>query len=80
MNYKPFEIDINNKIRNMKLCIERNWNIPNWDVDKLIRAYKKQEKMIELMAKDLTTPVHDKEWVIEHYKKEAINWTKIKKK
>ena len=66
-----FEIDINNKIRKMKTAIQRDWSISNNDVDILIRAYEKQKKMIDLMAKDLTTPVNNKEWVIDYYKKEA---------
>ena len=33
----------------------------------LIDLYKKKSKMINLMAEQLTTPVHNKEWVIEYF-------------
>lgn len=36
------------------------------ELNKLIR---KQNKIIDLMAKDLKTPVNSKEWIIEYYKK-----------
>ena len=31
---------------------------------------EKLNKMINKMAEDLTTPIHDKEWIINHYLKE----------
>ena len=46
--------------------------------EKLLKDYKyknnlieKQDKIIDEMAEQLTTPIHSKEWVIEHYTKEA---------
>lgn len=39
--------------------------------ENLLRIVKirmdRQDKMIDLMAKDLTTDYHSKEWVIQHY-------------
>lgn len=32
---------------------------------------EKKDKIIDLMADQLTTHMHSKEWVIEHFKKEA---------
>lgn len=32
---------------------------------------KKKNKIIDLMAEQLTTPIHSKEWVIAYYTKEA---------
>ena len=32
---------------------------------------EKKDKMIDLMAEQLTTPIHSKEWVIEYYTKEV---------
>ena len=33
----------------------------------VLNLIEKQDKIIDLMAEQLTTPVHSKEWVIEHY-------------
>lgn len=32
---------------------------------------KKKDKIIALMAEQLTTPIHSKEWVIEYYTKKV---------
>ena len=39
-------------------------------LSRAIAELEKKDKIINLMAEQLTTPVHSKEWVIEHYKKE----------
>ena len=78
-----FNIDIKNKIRNMKRCIKDNWNISNNDVDILIRAYEKQSKMIELMAGEIYIAYNPRfkteEKVIEYYEKEAQKCLKMKR-
>ena len=38
-------------------------------VNKQDKTIKKQDKVIDKMAEDLTTPIHGKEWVINHYLK-----------
>ena len=35
--------------------------------DKYINLAKKQTQLINLMAEGLTTPIHDKEWIIKYY-------------
>lgn len=32
-----------------------------------------RDRMIDKMAEQLTTPIHDKEWVIKYYEKESKN-------
>ena len=34
----------------------------------LLSELEKQEKIIEKMAEQLTSPIHNKEWVIEYFK------------
>lgn len=87
MNDKPFEIDIKNKIRKMKMAIEREWLISNNDVDILIREYEKLEKkiekkniMINLMGLDLKEEGQTKKEVIEKYEEGALKWMRVKKK
>ena len=38
-------------------------------IETLLIAYEKQNKIIDLMANDLKTPINSKEWIIEYYKK-----------
>jgi hypothetical protein len=87
MNNKPFEVDINNKIRKMKTAIDREWPISNNDVDILVREYEKLEKriemkniMINLMALDLEEEGQTKKEVIEKYEEGALKWMRVKKK
>ena len=37
----------------------------------LQREIEKKDKIIEAMAEQLTTPIHNKEWVIEYFTKEV---------
>ena len=37
-------------------------------VANLIKEYKKKEKIINAMAEQLTSPIHNKEYVIEYFK------------
>lgn len=39
----------------------------------LMDIIDEKDKIINLMAEKLTTPINDKKWVIEHYTKEAEN-------
>lgn len=87
MDNKIFEVDIKNKIKNMKRCIRSDWSIQNSDVDILIRAYEKLEKkvekkniMINLMALDLEEEGQTKKEVIEKYEEGAKKWMRVKKK
>ena len=87
MDNKVFEVDIKNKIKNMKRCIQGDWSIQNSDVDILIRAYEKLEKkvekkniMINLMALDLEEEGQTKKEVIEKYEEGAKKWMRVKKK
>ena len=87
MNNKPFEIDIKNKIKKMKISIENEWIISNNDIDILIREYeilqKKVEKktiIINMMALDLKKDGESKKDVIERYEEGAKKWMRLKKK
>ena len=73
-----FKIDIKNKIKNMKKCIKNDWQISNIDVQILIQEFEKQEKMIKLMAKDLSTDSHSEDWIVDYYEKEARKCLKMK--
>ena len=62
-------IDINN------ICTEEN-ELDSCEgfckaTDIVLNLIKKQSKMIDLMAEQLTSPINDKEWVIKFYEKEA---------
>lgn len=46
-------------------------NIDKVSLQGLLDLYKKKSKMIELMAEHLTTPTHDKEWVIKYFEGEV---------
>ena len=39
----------------------------------LMNIIDERDKMIDLMARDLKTPVNSKEWIIEYYKKRCEN-------
>lgn len=72
MNYKSFEVDLNNKIKKMKASIKNEWNIQNNDVDILIREYEKLVKRLEnkniiinMMALDLKKDGETKKDVIK---------------
>ena len=39
-------------------------------IDSILNLIEKQDKLINILAVQLTTPVHNKEWVIKY-------WTKI---
>ena len=38
-------------------------------IEVVLNALKGKDKIIDLMAEQLTTPIHSKEWVKEYYKK-----------
>ena len=38
-------------------------------IEKVLTMLKEKDKIIDLMAEQLTTPIHSKEWVKEYYKK-----------
>ena len=40
------------------------------NTDMLKMELEKKNKIINLMAEQLTTPIHSKEWVIDYYKRE----------
>ncbi len=42
-------------------------------IKNLLMFYEKQNQMIDKMAEQLTTPIHNKEWVIEYFEKEIKN-------
>ena len=46
--------------------------IKDYDIElKLKSELEKKDKIINLMSKQLTSPIHSKKWVIEYYTKEV---------
>lgn len=45
----------------------------NKAISNLLDLLKEKENIIDAMAEQLTTPVHNKEWIIEYFEKEANN-------
>ena len=41
------------------------------DIKAIIEEIEQKNRIIDLMAEDLKTPVNSKEWIIEYYKKEV---------
>ncbi len=64
-------MDINRKIKGIKKMIQNGVYIDSADVMLLINEIELQEKIINLMAKDLKTPVHNEEWIKKYYQKEV---------
>ena len=61
-------------LKNIKKLVDIEWKHYVTDaelssIETLLIAYEKQNKIIDLMAEDLKTPVNSKEWIIEYYKK-----------
>lgn len=48
-----------------------NNDISEIDLFVINRLIQKQSKMINIMAENLTTPTHDKAWVIEYFENEV---------
>lgn len=45
----------------------------NHRITDLLLILGDRDRMINKMAEQLTTPIHDKEWVIKYYEKESKN-------
>ena len=65
-------------LKNIKKLVDIEWKHYVTDaelssIETLLIAYEKQNKIIDLMAEDLKTPVNSKEWIIEYYKKRCEN-------
>ena len=43
----------------------------NKAISNLLDLLKEKENIIDAMAEQLTTPIHNKEWVIKHFEKEV---------
>lgn len=43
------------------------------DIKAIIEEIEQKNRIIDLMAEDLKTPVNSKEWIIEYYKKRCKN-------
>lgn len=41
------------------------------DLKNVLAMLKEKDKMIDLMSEQLTTPMHDKEWVKEYFENKA---------
>lgn len=72
-NYIPKSL-VEEKIDKLKEEIEtlkRDFEIVDHECSRLEQEDIKKDMIINLMAEQLTTPVHSKEWVIDYYKKEG---------
>lgn len=50
--------------------LKRDFEIVDHECSRLEQEDIKKDKLINLMAEQLTTPLHSKEWVIDYYKRE----------
>lgn len=76
MNYSEEEKEVVNMIKTgLEVSVEgqiiEQIHISRKEAKALLNLIQKQEKIIDKMAEQLTTPVHSKEWIIEFYKKEV---------
>ena len=53
------------EIEDCKKCVIRD------DIHNYIEEIEKQSKIINIMAEQLTTDIHSKEWVIDYYEREV---------
>lgn len=51
----------------------KNIGIPVFisDLKNVLAMLKEKDKMIDLMSEQLTTPIHDKEWVKQYFENKA---------
>ncbi len=59
------------KLERIKFLIDNGYEIPHEDLDWMVRQLRIQDTMINIMAPQLTAPVHDEKWVKKYYKEEA---------
>ena len=45
--------------------------LDNKSIEKVLSMLKEKDKIIDLMAEQLTTPIHDKEWIKKYYENKA---------
>lgn len=50
--------------------LKKDFEIVDHECSRLEKEDIKKDKLINLMAEQLTTPIHSKEWVIDYYKRE----------
>lgn len=55
------------KIADRKDEAEADLYEANNEINDLLDIVKQKDKMIQEMAEQLTTPIHDKEWVIKYF-------------
>lgn len=74
-----FDIFCDNHIADIKAIIQELKNTQsdlyesNKRIADLLLILGDRDRMINKMAEQLTTPIHDKEWVIKYYEKESKN-------
>lgn len=59
------------RLENIQNLINDGYTVPREDLDWLVKQLRKQDTMLNLMAAQLTTPIHGKDWVLKYYKEEA---------
>nr|DAG74070.1 MAG TPA: hypothetical protein [Caudoviricetes sp.] len=52
---------------------EKNIGIPVYisELETVLSMLKEKDKIIDLMSEQLTTPIHDKEWVKQYFENKA---------
>ena len=50
--------------------LKRDFEIVDHECSRLEQEDIKKDKLINILAEQLTTPIHSKEWVIDYYKRE----------
>lgn len=59
------------RLEKVQFLINEGYEIPKEELDWIIYTIKRLDTTTNLMAANLVTPIHSKEWVLEYYKGEA---------
>lgn len=59
------------RLEKIKYMIDKGYIILKEDLEWMVKKLKIQDTMINLMAPQLTTPIHGMDWVKKYYEKEA---------
>lgn len=59
------------RLEKIQFMINEGYTMPNEDLEWMVKKLRLQDTMLNLMAGNLTAPVHNKEWVLKYYKEEA---------
>lgn len=70
LKYTESEYDNSKILLNLIKTLKRDFEIVDHECSRLEQEDIKKDKLINILAEQLTTPIHSKEWVIDYYKRE----------